>query len=281
MRRIALLLIALLPVVSAGFVAHMGTDFAPNASQALTEQNVTGFEIAYRGHYGNYTVVVTYNALETVVLIDGDGASKDALDAEITLLSSQGAFGTGCACGSCGIECADSAPPAMPRAVSQDAPTGLQLVGGSQDANPEIASQKLASGSGAGSGAGTAVGAAAPEPMIKVTQEQAFQLLAAFLAGIIATYLALQSRQHMAMVPEEERLLQNETRAGIMEELSVADKIPTDLSNRLNKSKAAVVEHLGALMEAGLVERIETPGKKFVYYRITQKGRQLLLRKAA
>jgi DNA-binding PadR family transcriptional regulator len=29
------------------------------------------------------------------------------------------------------------------------------------------------------------------------------------------------------------------------------------------------------------VEKLETPGRKFVYYRLTQKGKQLLLKMAA
>ncbi|MCX6769675.1 MAG: ArsR family transcriptional regulator [Candidatus Micrarchaeota archaeon] len=112
---------------------------------------------------------------------------------------------------------------------------------------------------------------------------QVLQLLAAFLAVIIASYLVLQSRQEQIQQidPHTERLLENETRAGIMQELSVADKIPTDLSLRLGKSKTSVVEHLAELVEAGLVQRLETPGRKFVYYSLTQKGRQVLLRRAA
>jgi len=110
--------------------------------------------------------------------------------------------------------------------------------------------------------------------------ETVLQMLAAFLAVIIASYLILQSRHEPGIDAQAERLLENPTRAGIMEELSSADKIPTDLSTRLGKSKASVVEHLSTLLEAGLVERIATPGKKFVYYRLTQKGRQMLLRRA-
>jgi DNA-binding transcriptional ArsR family regulator len=110
--------------------------------------------------------------------------------------------------------------------------------------------------------------------------EQALQLLGAFLAVLVASYLILQSRHEPVLDPATEKLLDNPTRAGIMEELSTADKIPTDISNKLGKSKAAVVEHLAALSEAGLVERIATPGKKFVFYKLTQKGRQVLLRRA-
>lgn len=112
----------------------------------------------------------------------------------------------------------------------------------------------------------------------RIGTEQMLQLLGAFIAVLVVSYLVLHSRP--APIDQGDRLLANETRAGIMEELSSADKIPTDLSLRLGKSKASVVEHLSALIEAGLVERIAQPGKKFVYYRLTQKGRQLLLRRA-
>ena len=137
----------------------------------------------------------------------------------------------------------------------------------------------------AGSAEKSAAQAGAPQQQEGINTMQVVQLLAAFILVVIASYLVLSSRpeqlQVQQMDPQAERLLLNETRAGIMNELSVADKIPTDLSHRLGKSKAAIVEHLAELIEAGLVEKLETPGKKFVYYRITQKGRQILLRKAA
>ena len=100
-----------------------------------------------------------------------------------------------------------------------------------------------------------------------------------FLAVIVASYLILHQRQEQ-IDPQTERLLENETRSGILEELETADKIPTDLSLKLGKSKATIVEHLGALLEAGFVEKLATPGKKFVYYRLTRKGKQALLRRA-
>ena len=121
---------------------------------------------------------------------------------------------------------------------------------------------------------------APPAASQQIGTEQMLQLLGAFLAVLVASYLILQSRQESVLDPATEKLLDNPTRAGIMEELSSADKIPTDISSKLGKSKASVVEHLSALMEAGLVERIATPGKKFVFYKLTQKGRQALLRRA-
>jgi DNA-binding MarR family transcriptional regulator len=101
------------------------------------------------------------------------------------------------------------------------------------------------------------------------------------IAVVVASYLILQQRQvQLEIDPQEEKLLDNATRAGIMQELSGADRIPTDLSIKLGKSKATVVEHLTTLSSAGFVERVATPGRKYVFYRLTQKGKRALLRRA-
>ena len=110
---------------------------------------------------------------------------------------------------------------------------------------------------------------------------QMLQLGGALIAIVVVSYLALQQRQvqiEAQIDPQEEKLLDNETRAGIMQELSNADRIPTDLSIKLGKSKATVVEHLTALTSAGFVERVSTPGRKYVFYKLTQKGKRALLR---
>jgi len=104
-------------------------------------------------------------------------------------------------------------------------------------------------------------------------------LAGALAIAAVAAYLLLHQRQITEQIePQVERLLENETRAGILRELEAADRIPTDLSARLNKSKATISEHLEELVGAGLVERLETPGRKFVFYRLTRKGKQALLR---
>lgn len=122
---------------------------------------------------------------------------------------------------------------------------------------------------------------AAPQAQPIINAQQALPLAAALLAVVIISFLVLQQRQETIMIgPQDERLLENETRAGIMGELEGADRIPTDLSNKLGKSKATVVEHLETLVGAGFVERVATPGKKFVYYRLTHKGKIVLLRRA-
>lgn len=77
------------------------------------------------------------------------------------------------------------------------------------------------------------------------------------------------------------KALSNETRISILQELYEVEKIPTDISRKLEKSKATISEHLDRLLEAGLVEKVEQAGKKFVFYRITQKGKSALRQKAA
>lgn len=98
-------------------------------------------------------------------------------------------------------------------------------------------------------------------------------------AGIYL-YSQRPSRESTLMheAPEVVDALSNETRVEILQDLAQADRIPTDISTRIGKSKATVSEHLEQLMAAGLVEKVQTPGKKFVYYRLSGKGRSVLLR---
>jgi len=72
------------------------------------------------------------------------------------------------------------------------------------------------------------------------------------------------------------RALGSETRVMLMKELASRDLTPTDLSTKVGKSKATVVEHLDRLREAELVEKIEVDGKKFVFYRLTPKGKDAM-----
>lgn len=105
--------------------------------------------------------------------------------------------------------------------------------------------------------------------------------LAIALAAIVGTILFQISRQRVVTDIEVHKALSSETRIGILNDLSDVERIPTDLSSRLGKSKATISEHLERLVEAGLVEKMEVPGKKFVYYRITSRGKDALRRMAA
>ena len=121
--------------------------------------------------------------------------------------------------------------------------------------------------------------AAAPSQQSSQIQ-QLIAVLVIFVGMVIASFIVLYQLSRNQIGDPTMKLFENETRLGIVRQLAEADRIPTDLANSLDKSQAAVVEHLDILMSQGIVERLETPGKKFVFYRLTQKGKQALLRMA-
>jgi len=264
---LVLLLMLALPLAYAASSASFST-----GSSSLPENIEMG------GHFGNYTLVAFSSGGDVTVAVFGADDGQAALAFEINWLMQNGKFHTVCDIG------------AMPAPASGQE-TYCDMNGnwaGKDGAAPTSAPAPLQD-SGAGRSAISAnvpqeksLGAplAQTAAQIEIGTEQALQLLGAFLAVLVASYLILQSRHEPAFDAATEKLLDNPTRAGIMEELSTADKIPTDISAKLGKSKAAIVEHLAALSDAGLVERIATPGKKFVFYKLTQKGRQALLRRA-
>ena len=248
---------------------------------------ISADETGFPGHFGNYSVAIHVFPAPSYVTVSGPDASESALVSEMEWLQQQGLLNASCNpseiasisvsenryfCNetSAWVACASS-----PSCWQQPAPP-------IQKAAPRPAGPVLPSAEAFGAGTAKSMAAGAPNEPQKpsITLEQLLQLVGVFLAVVIASYLILQQRQ-VQVEPQEERLLENETRAGIMSELEVADKIPTDLSARLGKSKATVVEHLEVLSGAGFVEKLVTPGRKFVFYRLTRKGRQALLRRAA
>ena len=270
---LVLLLMLALPLAYSASSASFST-----GSASLPEN------IEMSGHFGNYTLVAFSSGGKVTVAIFGTDESQSALASEIAWLVQNEKFYTLCDVGAmpapvkgqeayCNMNGAWEgetaiAPTSAPAPEPAPAPSQDNWVGRAAITASTAQEKSLnapAAPTAAQSGLGT---------------EQVLQLLGAFLAVLVASYLILQSRHEPVFDPATEKLLDNPTRAGIMEELSSADKIPTDISNKLGKSKAAVVEHLAALSEAGLVERIATPGKKFVFYKLTQKGRQILLRRA-
>jgi len=68
------------------------------------------------------------------------------------------------------------------------------------------------------------------------------------------------------------KVLSVDTRMDILKELSAGDRTPSDLGKKLSKSDATIVEHLDVLCKHGLVKRIEQPGKKWVFYTLTERG---------
>lgn len=72
------------------------------------------------------------------------------------------------------------------------------------------------------------------------------------------------------------RALSSDTRMEIMNTLLEGERTPTDISSKLNKSKATIVEHLDKLREADLVEKIEVDGRKWVFYKLTPRGKSIV-----
>ncbi len=69
-----------------------------------------------------------------------------------------------------------------------------------------------------------------------------------------------------------DEVLASETRKGILERLSEKNHRPSDLSRELGKDKSTIVEHLEKLRQAGLVERLERDGHKWIFYRLSKNG---------
>ncbi len=108
--------------------------------------------------------------------------------------------------------------------------------------------------------------------------------LGAFFMGVMAFYYRTPSvlgpfQTPGAPAPEAEAapIYLSTTRIALMEQMADTERIPTDIALRLKKSKSTVVEQLENLCASGLAERISTPGKKFVFYRLSRAGRHALV----
>jgi len=67
------------------------------------------------------------------------------------------------------------------------------------------------------------------------------------------------------------KVLAEDTRMNIIKELSNGSRTPSDLSRKLNKSSATIVEHLDILCNSGLVRKIENSNRKWVFYALTDR----------
>ena len=76
------------------------------------------------------------------------------------------------------------------------------------------------------------------------------------------------------------KVLSVDTRMDILKELSQGSKTPSDLSKKLGKSGSTIVEHLDALVRAGLVNKIEQPGRKWIYYTLSERGESIVTNKS-
>ncbi len=68
------------------------------------------------------------------------------------------------------------------------------------------------------------------------------------------------------------KVLSTDTRMDILKMLSKGDRTPSFLGKKLGKSSSTIVEHLDVLTKVGLVKKLESPGKKWVFYSLTERG---------
>lgn len=71
------------------------------------------------------------------------------------------------------------------------------------------------------------------------------------------------------------KVLSADTRIEILKLLDERRKIAADISKKLNLAPSTVAEHLQKLEKNGLIRRKET-GHKWIYYEITEKGKNLI-----
>lgn len=74
------------------------------------------------------------------------------------------------------------------------------------------------------------------------------------------------------------KALSADTRIEILKLLSKRRMISADISKKLDLAASTVLEHLQKLEQAGLVKRKETE-HKWIYYEITEKGKNLIMPK--
>ncbi len=72
------------------------------------------------------------------------------------------------------------------------------------------------------------------------------------------------------------RTLTVDTRTNILKALEKRPMTASELSRKLDKHVTTVSEHLDVLKNTDLVERVERPGRKWVYYRLTKPAQKIL-----
>ena len=72
------------------------------------------------------------------------------------------------------------------------------------------------------------------------------------------------------------KTLTADTRTQILKALEQRPMTASELSRKLGKHVTTITEHLQKLKESDLVERVERPGRKWVYYRLTRTAKDIL-----
>jgi len=121
----------------------------------------------------------------------------------------------------------------------------------------------------------------ASESEVKQDNSSLIIIPASIVAVVLTLFIILSIIRRNSMQREVDdmdvyRALSSDTRMDILNTLMEGERTPTDISSKLNKSKATIVEHLDKLREADLVEKIEVNGRKWVFYKLTQRGKSVI-----
>ncbi len=86
----------------------------------------------------------------------------------------------------------------------------------------------------------------------------------------------LIQEEELVLDKKELRVLSSDTRMQILKLLANRNYTVSELAKKLNYSKSTIHEHINKLLEAGLIERVDSGfANKWVYYKLSKKGSQL------
>ncbi|MFH0817392.1 MAG: VWA domain-containing protein, partial [Candidatus Micrarchaeota archaeon] len=146
---------------------------------------------------------------------------------------------------------------------------------------------------GTGPATGTGIGSEIPGTGVSSGEGDLWSILMNMLPltilllfGIAATAYIIISRPHEFQARPQEsesesqlyKALSSDTRIDILKVLEDGEggRTPTFISEKLGKSKATISEHLDKLVESGLVDKEEAEGRKWVFYKLTSKGKSAI-----
>jgi len=76
------------------------------------------------------------------------------------------------------------------------------------------------------------------------------------------------------------KVLSTDTRMDILKVLAEGKRNPSFVAKKLGKSDATIVEHLKIMEKVGLVKKTTAPGKKWVFYSLTERGQGIVSSKS-
>ncbi len=85
------------------------------------------------------------------------------------------------------------------------------------------------------------------------------------------------NEKEVALERSDLKALASDTRVEILKKLKERNYTISELSSKLGHSKSTLHEHISKLVEANLVEKADNHTSKWVYYRLSRKGRGLFV----